>query len=78
MWLGGGLDLLDESLGAKGGGQLGPEDLAATLRRCFRSWAEVDHRQPAASELTCSGVAINEGSSRPVERADHQNILVLT
>ena len=55
-----GLDLLEESLGAEGGGDFGVQDLhrdAAAVPRVERA---VNGRHPAAPDLELDGIAVAE------------------
>jgi hypothetical protein len=65
---GGGLDLLDEPLGAEHGGELGFQDLDGDLAVVLQVLCEVDRGHAARAELALDAVAVGEACPEAVYR----------
>jgi len=65
------LDLLEEPLGAKHGGEFGTQDLHRDLAVVLEVLGEVDGGHAAGPELVLDGVAVGEGGFETVEELRH-------
>ena len=70
--LGGGLDLVDEPLGAEHGGELGLEHLDRDLSVVPQVLGEVDRRHAARAELALDAVAVGEGGREALCHVAHE------
>ena len=69
--VGGDLHFAEETLGAEGGGQVGPEDLDCDLAVVFEVLGQVDRGHPARAEFPLDPVSASEGRCESVLRIGH-------
>ena len=69
--IGGGLDLRNESLGAKDRGELRPQHLDGDLAVVFDVVRQIHSRHAAGADLFFDGVAVGEGSFEAFEVIGH-------
>jgi hypothetical protein len=72
---GGGLDLLDEALGAKHGGQLRLEDLEGDLAVVPEVLGQVDGGHPTLAELAIDAVAVGQRRDESGKGVSHHGRL---
>ena len=70
----GGLDLLDEPLGAEHGGELGLQDLDRDLAVVLEVLGQVDRGHPALAELALDPVAVGEGRGEASRNWRHAHL----
>jgi hypothetical protein len=64
-------DLTKEPLGAKGGGELGPERFQGNGAVVLEIMGQLDRGHPAPSELAVHAVTLGQGSVQPIELVTH-------
>ena len=77
LQVGGGLDLLDEPLGAEHGGELGAEDLDDGLAIVLEVVREIDCRHPARTESPLDRILLREHGGETGRSVGHPSSLPL-